>query len=165
MSKQRKTRKRTIIDIIGEEDYMEFRDVIDDQLVQQEKEDQLSGQASPDPLLSRKGKAKKTHSRKKSGKSGSRRKTIVQSTQGAGGNESETLQAQLGILRSTQAEQDVSRVMELRFDSISPKKGLDQIEMRDITLDKSKTTAKKPKRNNSSSDEDDDDSNGNENNT
>lgn len=43
MSKQRKTRKRTIIDIIGEEDYMEFRDVIDDQLIQQEKEDQLSG--------------------------------------------------------------------------------------------------------------------------
>lgn len=30
MSKQRKTRKRTIIDIIGEEDYLEFRDVIDD---------------------------------------------------------------------------------------------------------------------------------------
>jgi hypothetical protein len=33
MSKQRKTRKRTIIDIIGEEDYMEFRDVIDYQLI------------------------------------------------------------------------------------------------------------------------------------
>ena len=32
MSKQRKTRKRTIIDIIGEEDYQEFREVIDDQL-------------------------------------------------------------------------------------------------------------------------------------
>jgi hypothetical protein len=32
MSKQRKTRKRTIIDIIGEEDYLEFRDVIDSQL-------------------------------------------------------------------------------------------------------------------------------------
>lgn len=29
MSKQRKTRKRTIIDIIGEEDYLEYRDVID----------------------------------------------------------------------------------------------------------------------------------------
>jgi hypothetical protein len=34
MSRQRKTRKRTIIDIIGEEDYMEFRDVIDTQILQ-----------------------------------------------------------------------------------------------------------------------------------
>jgi hypothetical protein len=34
MSKQRKsgTRKRTLIDIIGEEDYLEFRDVIDTHL-------------------------------------------------------------------------------------------------------------------------------------
>jgi hypothetical protein len=68
-------------------------------------------------------------------------------------------------MRSTNGDQDVSRALELRFDSISPKKGLDQIEVRDIALDKSKTTAKKRKRNNSSSDDDDDDSNGNENNT
>jgi hypothetical protein len=32
MSKQRKTRKRTLIDIIGEEDYLEYREVIDTQL-------------------------------------------------------------------------------------------------------------------------------------
>eukprot|EP00347_Sterkiella_histriomuscorum_P015717 403355948 len=36
MSKQRKTRKRTIIDILGEEDYQEFREEIDDQLDQEE---------------------------------------------------------------------------------------------------------------------------------
>jgi hypothetical protein len=38
MSKQRKSRKRTLIDIIGEEDYMEFREDIDTQLLQQEEE-------------------------------------------------------------------------------------------------------------------------------
>ena len=55
---------------------MEFRDVIDYQLIQQEKEDQmlLSGQGSPDTMVSRKAKGKKGHSRKKSAKSGGRRK-------------------------------------------------------------------------------------------
>jgi len=33
MSKKRKTRKRTIVDILGEEDYDELRDEIDDQIV------------------------------------------------------------------------------------------------------------------------------------
>ena len=32
MSKQRKTRKRSIIDIIGEVDYLEFKDEIDEQI-------------------------------------------------------------------------------------------------------------------------------------
>ena len=40
MSKQRKTKRRTIIDILGEEDYIEYRDVIDDQLLQEEIKEQ-----------------------------------------------------------------------------------------------------------------------------
>ena len=58
MSKQRKsgTRKRTLIDIIGEEDYLEFRDVIDTHLQQQEEELQKQEMLEQQAMLAKKKK-------------------------------------------------------------------------------------------------------------
>lgn len=66
MSKQRKTRKRTIIDIIGEEDYMEYKDVIQNQIHLHQKEEDMLGNLNESSNINKGGKkAKKSQSLKK----------------------------------------------------------------------------------------------------
>ena len=63
MSNKRKNRKRTVIDILGEEEYEEYRDVIDIELCDSQKNlllEKVKIQSN------KKSKLKKTKSRKKS---------------------------------------------------------------------------------------------------